>query len=192
MPPQHLAVLLDAAPEGQAHQLALQVVVPLVVGAGEALDVAVALAAEGHAAVRAAVLDDAHRAVGVAHHDHAALADLAAPEVAGARDLALQADVAPVAAVEEALELVAVDRVVGVDPAGRAAGRCVAPREAGGGVGGRAGRGRREHVGRCRVVHGPILAPAHASTNAVRRIFELHAVKHRWPSTSTCCVSSTR
>ncbi len=52
-----LAVLLDAAAERHALQVALQRVVPLVVRADELLAVAVALAAELHAAVRADVLD---------------------------------------------------------------------------------------------------------------------------------------
>src|SRR4051812_27395822 len=71
----HLAVLLDAAPERHALQVALQRIVPLVVRTGEVLAVAVPLATKAHAAVRADVLDDVEPAVLVAHQDHRALAD---------------------------------------------------------------------------------------------------------------------
>jgi hypothetical protein len=68
----------------------------------------VALAAEAHAAVGADVLDHVDAALGVAHHDDRALADHGALEVARVRHLGLEADVAPVVLVEEALELFAV------------------------------------------------------------------------------------
>jgi hypothetical protein len=127
----HLAVLLHAAAEGQSDEVAIELVVPLVVGADELLDRARALAAEGHAAVGAAVLDHVQFAALVAHQDHAALADHRALEVAGVRHLALQPHVAPVALVEEALELAPVHGLVGVGPAGHAAGRGIAPVDGG-------------------------------------------------------------
>src|ERR1700712_3642245 len=120
----HLAVLLDAAAEGNALQVALQRVIPLVVGTGKAavLAVAVALSAELHAAVGADVLDDIDAALGVAHHDDRALADDSALEVAGIRDFRFQADVAPVLAVEEAFEFLAVLVGFGISHEGDAAG----------------------------------------------------------------------
>jgi hypothetical protein len=64
--------------------------------------------------VGADVLDDVDPALEVADQDHRALADDAHAEVARVRDLGLEADVAPVLAVEEALQLEAVQRLAGV------------------------------------------------------------------------------
>src|SRR5437764_12562306 len=64
--------------------------------------------------MRADVLDDVEGAVAVAGQAHRALADLRACEVAGVGHLGLEADVAPVAAVEYPLELAAIQRLVGV------------------------------------------------------------------------------
>jgi DNA-binding transcriptional LysR family regulator len=66
-------------------------------------------------------------AIGGAHHDDRALADHGALEVARVRDLGLQADVAPVALVEEAVELALVALLVGVDGEGNAAGAAAFP-----------------------------------------------------------------
>ena len=86
-----------------------------------------ALAAELHAAMRADVLDHVDAAVGVADHDDRALADHGALEVAGVRDLGLEADVAPVALVEEALEFALVLVGLGIGHEGDAAGALVFP-----------------------------------------------------------------
>jgi hypothetical protein len=113
-----------------------------VVGAGEVAPVAGALAAKAHATVGADVLDDVDAAVEVACQDHRALADDANAEVARVRDLGLEADVAPVPAVEEALELEAVQRLAGVAREGDAAGALVLPGELAG-----------EHGSGCGSVH---------------------------------------
>ena len=70
--------------------------------------------AELHAPVGAHVLDDVHVSGLVADHDHRSLADDGADEVAGVGDLGLETYVAPVAAVEEPLELDAVQLVARV------------------------------------------------------------------------------
>ena len=115
-----LAVLLDAPPQRYPAQLALQVVAPLVIRADEGTEVAVPFAAETHAAVGAHVLEDVERAVGVAHQDHRALAHHRSLEVPGVGHLGLQAHVAPVAPVEEALQLLAIDLIAGVGDEGDA------------------------------------------------------------------------
>jgi hypothetical protein len=125
----HLAVLLHAAPERHALQVALQRVVPLVVRAGEVLAVAVALAAKAHAAVRADVLDDVDLAILRAHQDHRALADDGALEIAGVRNLGLEADVAPMTLVEEAFELTPMQLLAGVGGERDAAGARARPGE---------------------------------------------------------------
>ena len=121
----HLALGAHAAAEWHALQVALQRVAPLVIRADEFLARAVALAAELHAAVRADVLEHLHRAGGVAHDDHRALTDHRAFEITRVRQLGFERHVAPVGAVEEALELLAVHLVVRVD-AERDAARAVA------------------------------------------------------------------
>ena len=118
-----LAVLPHAAPQRHALQVAAQRVAPLVIRADELLHpTAVALAAELHAAVRAHVLEAVQRAIGRAAQNHRALTHHGALEVARVGHLGLQADVAPVALVEEAFQLLAVQRLVGVDGEGDAAG----------------------------------------------------------------------
>src|SRR5262249_13137344 len=66
------------------------------------------------AAVRAAVLNDAHAAVLVADHDDLPFAHERALEIAGVRNLHLEADVAPMRSVEGALELARVKLRIGV------------------------------------------------------------------------------
>src|SRR4051794_36168334 len=69
--------------ERQAREFAIELVSPLVIGTDEAARVALWLLAEAHAAMGAAVLDDAHTRIHtaifrrdpVAHHDHLPLAD---------------------------------------------------------------------------------------------------------------------
>jgi hypothetical protein len=118
-----LAAAHEAAAERHALQVARQAVAPLMVRADQCSAIAVALAAERHAAMRAHVLDHVERAIAVAGQDHRALADRRALEVARPGNLGLETDVAPVAAVEQPLELAAIDRFVGVgrerDPAAR-------------------------------------------------------------------------
>ncbi|MCY1544317.1 hypothetical protein D9M68_801920 [compost metagenome] len=135
-----LTVLPHAAAKRHALQVAVGCVAPLVVGADELGLVAVALATETHAAVRADVLHHVDLAVGGARHDDRAFADRAALEVARVGDLGFQADVTPVALVEEALQLALVALLVGVDGERDAAGAAQLPlqgiRAGEGGLGG--------------------------------------------------------
>ncbi|EWS62853.1 hypothetical protein Y695_03916 [Hydrogenophaga sp. T4] len=135
-----LAVLPHAAAKGHTLQVAVGRVAPLVVGADELGLVAVALAAETHAAVRADVLHHMDRAVGGAGHDDRTFADHAALEVARVGDFRFQADVTPVALVEEALQFALVALLIGVDGEGDAAGAAQLPvqgiRAGDGGLGG--------------------------------------------------------
>src|SRR5512132_318595 len=110
----HAALAANAAHQRDAEQASVEPVRPLVVRAGEFVSMAEVFAAECHAPMRADVLDDVDRAVRVAHHDHRPLADRRALEIAGIRDLRLEPDIAPVAAVEKALEFAQVDVVARV------------------------------------------------------------------------------
>jgi hypothetical protein len=116
--------------ERQAGEFAIELVRPLVVGAHEAAGVAVGLLAEAHPAVGAAVLDHANAGIdaailrrdAIADHDHLALADGRELEIADVGDLDFEADVAPVRAVEDFLQLLPVQLRVGVGPERHAAG----------------------------------------------------------------------
>ena len=77
-----LAFLLDAPNKGHALQVALEAVVPLVVGAQKVFGLAVTLAAKTHAPVGADVFHHVDAAVRVTHHDHRTLAHHGAPKVA--------------------------------------------------------------------------------------------------------------
>ncbi|MNU41213.1 hypothetical protein D3C71_299400 [compost metagenome] len=122
-----LAVLFDAAAEGHADQVALQVVVPLVVGADEFAAVAGAFAAELHAAVGAHVFHHAHLAVVIAQQDDGAFAHGGALEVARIGDLGLKAHIAPMRLIEKALQFALVQRGIGIDAKGNAVGAVALP-----------------------------------------------------------------
>ncbi|MCY1534757.1 hypothetical protein D9M68_701390 [compost metagenome] len=121
------AVLLDAAAERHADQVALQVVVPLVIRADEFAAVAGPFAAELDAAVGAHVFHYAHLAVVVAQQDDGALAHGGALEIARLGDFGLQAHVAPVRAVEEPVHFALVQRGVRIDAEGDAVGSVPLP-----------------------------------------------------------------
>ena len=93
----------DTTAKGHALQVALEVVIPLVVGAGKIRRVAVLLLAKDHAAVRAAVLNDVDRAIGIAHDDDRTLTDPGTLEITGVGNLTLQANINPVAVIKETL-----------------------------------------------------------------------------------------
>src|SRR5260370_2793123 len=94
---------------------AVGVELPGMVGADDALaDIAASVAVEHGAAMRAAVVEHAHRAVGMADHDHRLAADLPRPVVADSRHLALVPDIGP-DLVEEALHLELENRRLGID-----------------------------------------------------------------------------
>ena len=95
----------DALAERRREQVAREVVDPLVVRAHQLVGVTARRAAERDAAMRAAVQERAHRAIGLAHDDDGLLADPGRHEVARSRDLALERDVAPERPAEDALLL---------------------------------------------------------------------------------------
>src|SRR6267378_3210516 len=123
----HPAAAVAALLERNADQVAAQVIAPRVVDALErVLHAARVVQRDQGAAVRAAVLERVDTAVLPAHHDHRHLADERRPEVAGLRDVGLQAHEAPGGAFEDAAQLGAVVRLVLVDPerhAGQRVGR---------------------------------------------------------------------
>jgi hypothetical protein len=86
-----------------------------VIEADVALGVATQLAHDHRAAVRAAIDEGVDRAVLVARHHDGRVADPGGAEVAGLRDLGLEAEVAPRRAAEDALHLEGVQRLVVVE-----------------------------------------------------------------------------
>src|SRR5215468_904275 len=87
------------------------------VGADDALaDIAAAVAVQHVAAMRAAVVEHAHRAIGMADHDHRLAADLHRPVVADVLHLAFVPDIGP-HLVEDAFHLELENRRVGIDAA---------------------------------------------------------------------------
>src|SRR5260370_7700578 len=109
---------------GERDRLAAAGVVELpgMVGADDALaDIAASAAVEHGAAMRAAVVEHAHRAVGMADHDHRLAADLHRPVVADSRHLALVPDIGP-HLVEDALHFELENRRIGIDAAMNAIG----------------------------------------------------------------------
>ncbi len=101
---------------GNALQVSLEVVRPLVVGADELLRIALAGAPELRAAMGAAVLEDGDRVVLRATITHGRGADVAALVVARVGDLRFQGDKVPGVAAKDALDLLVIDRLAGVDP----------------------------------------------------------------------------
>ena len=108
----HPALVLDAALERDAAQVAVQVVVPAVVDAGVARVVAARLAPHQRAAVRATVLASENLALHAAADQHRRLAEPGGAEIARLWDLGLEAQVAPHRAAEDALLLERVYRGV--------------------------------------------------------------------------------
>jgi hypothetical protein len=92
----HAAQAVDAALEGDALEVAAEVVAPGVVDALEVvLDVAAVVEGDQRAAMGAAVLEAVDRAVGVAHDDDRHVADLVGAVVALVGDVGLEADEVP-------------------------------------------------------------------------------------------------
>ena len=117
----HAALAIDAAAERDARQVAFQVVGPLMVRADEFLHIAAQLAAELGGTVRAAILEDIDAAILVARHHHRDRADEGTREIARIGDFRFQPDIVPGAALEDLLDLQAVNMIVGIDPVGHAA-----------------------------------------------------------------------
>ena len=126
--PGHAADPVDALLEGDAAQVAGEVVAPGVIDALEvALDVAAVVEGDQRAAMGAAVLEAVDRAVGVAHHDDRHLADLVGAVVALVRDVGLEADEVPGRGLEDLPHLALVVGLVLVDPVGHAGERVLGP-----------------------------------------------------------------
>ncbi len=124
----HPAPAVAALLERDADQVAAQVVGPRVVDALEvaARGPAVVERDEGPA-VRAAVLEGVDLPVGAAHHDDRHLAHEGGAVVARAREIGLEAHVAPGRALEDAPQLGPVVRLVLVDPVRHPRERGVGP-----------------------------------------------------------------
>ena len=114
----HAALALDAVLEGDLLEVALPVVAPGVIDAGERLGVAAALQRDQRAAMRAAVLEGIEFAVGVSGDDDRGVADEGRDEVAGVLHLDRQAEIIPGWPLEDALLLGGVDAAVLEDPVG--------------------------------------------------------------------------
>ena len=169
MPPLHLAVLLDAAPERHALQVALAAC-SSTGGRGRRRPPCGCRGARGRSACRGARRRSRRTLMPPSRSRtmmHRALADPGEPEVARIRDLGLQAHVAPVRPVEDLFQLRAVELRVGVGRGTRRAGAAPA---------GRGFRGRssgvscpddmqRTNRGKCRAQP---LAPAFALRQAFR------------------------
>ena len=114
----HPALAADALLEGDARQIAPQVVGPVMVDAGEALGVAGLVDAHQVAPVGAAVDHRVYRARLVAHRDDRDFPDRRGPVVPGVRDLAFQRQEIPGLCQKDPLQLAAIDPVVGVKRVG--------------------------------------------------------------------------
>src|SRR6185437_12820955 len=116
----HTALALDAVLEGDALEIALPVVAPGVIDAGEVLGVAAALQRDQRTAMSAAIFERIELAVGVAGYDHRGVADEGVDEVANVFHLDRQAEIVPARALEDALLLGGIDVAVLENPEGHA------------------------------------------------------------------------
>ena len=107
----HAALAVDAVPERDAEQIALQAVGPGMVDAAEVLRVALVLQANHRAAMRAAVFECIELAVRVARDHHGSIADERAAEVARIRHLGFEAQITPVRTTKDRFLLVRIDFV---------------------------------------------------------------------------------
>ncbi|MNI34556.1 hypothetical protein D3C73_885490 [compost metagenome] len=114
----HPALALHTPAERHALQVAVQGVGPLVIGADQLLGVAEARLAELDPLVGAAVLDDRNLVLVRADHDAGLLAQGRGLPVADIGDFTFQADVQPVRAIPDLLQLLGVDFRVRIDPVG--------------------------------------------------------------------------
>ena len=112
----HAALILDPAAEGYGGKHALEVVGPLVIGAGELLGVAVFAVAESRAAMGATVDQDVDAALHVANDDDRPGADPGALEIPGIGDIRFERHIAVGGAGENPLLLPVIDPGIGIDP----------------------------------------------------------------------------
>jgi hypothetical protein len=91
----HSALALDAVLEGDLLEVALPVVAPGVIDAGEGLGVAAALQRDQRAAMRATVLKRVEFSIGIPGDDDRGVADEGRDEIAGVLQLDGQAEIIP-------------------------------------------------------------------------------------------------
>src|SRR6185312_3971352 len=108
------AVTLDPAAKWQAQELAGQIVVPLMIGAGEVASISEVVLAELHAAVGTAILNDMDSVVVIADHDDGALTDPGPFEIACSGNLGLETHVKPVTPIEQAFQFASIERGDGI------------------------------------------------------------------------------
>src|SRR5947208_7074099 len=99
----HAALALDAALEGDAGQLAGEIVAPAVIDAGDLLAVPLLGQAQQIAAVGAAVDEGVDRAIRAARDNDRDLADGRRDPIAGRGDLGFEAEVIPGRPLEDPL-----------------------------------------------------------------------------------------
>ena len=124
----HAAQATDALLEGDAEEVAPQVVAPRVIDALEVLGVAPIVEGDQRSAVRAPVLEGVDLAVLAADHDDRHLAHERGPVVARPLDVHLEAHVVPGRPLEDAAQLGLVVGLVLVDPEGDPGQRAAGPR----------------------------------------------------------------
>src|SRR5262249_6860016 len=118
---------LDAFLEGDLLEVALPVVTPGVIDAGECLGVAAALQRDQGAAMRATVLERVEFTVGIPDDDHRGVADEGRDEIAGVLHLDGKTKIIPGRALEDPLLLGGVDVAVLKNPVGDARDAVVRP-----------------------------------------------------------------
>ena len=125
----------NAILKGQARQVAVEFVGPLVIRANKTTGIALRCLAKTNATVGAAVFNNAQAVVSaavfrrdsVAHHDYLALAYVAEFVVASVRNFDLKTNVTPMRAVENLVQFLLVKLGIGVDPKRNPAGAGLVP-----------------------------------------------------------------
>src|SRR3546814_19112245 len=91
----HPAFALHASQKGQPHQIAGQIIGPVMIGAGDILRLATVFPAQQRTAMGAAILDDVDFAPGVPGDDDGTLADPGSLETVRLGNLAIEPDEIP-------------------------------------------------------------------------------------------------
>jgi hypothetical protein len=136
----------DTVLEGQAPQIAIELVSPLMVGANKASFIAIRRLEEPHSSVSAAVLDHPNAVIDVflrgmnmvANHDDFTLSDLGFFEISQFWDFSQEAHIAPMCTIKYFAEFFGMNTGVGVDPKGNATGLSALPSGVFTGLGGEA------------------------------------------------------
>ena len=118
--PGEAALPLDAPPERNAHEVAGEVVAPVVIDAGVVPGIAELLAAHDRAAMGAAVDEGVQSALPVPADDHRRIAHVHAFEIPRFGDLGLEAQVVPGGPPEDAELLFVVEPAIVIDAEGYA------------------------------------------------------------------------